>query len=135
MFVIIIDYVLYVLKFFMKKVFIQIRQLILKHRKRLIYGVLAFLIGQICFFGLEEIWIERNSRAKYWEECQKKSWYIIICTKINICFDISNVGRRWYASRQFHGILRVLQFRCCIMATMEYDEKFSKLYTVIYFCI
>lgn len=70
MFVIIIDYVLYVLKFFMKKVFIQIRQLILKHRKRLIYGVLAFLIGQICFFGLEEIWIENQVFA---EENQEQS--------------------------------------------------------------
>ncbi len=40
----------------MKKVFIQIRQWILGHRKRLIYGALAFLIGQICFFWLNELW-------------------------------------------------------------------------------
>ncbi len=53
----IIDYVLYVVKIFMKKVFIQIRQRILKHRKRLVYGALAFFIGQICFFGLDWFWI------------------------------------------------------------------------------
>ena len=42
----------------MKKVFIRIRQWILKHRKKLIYWVFAFVIGQICFFDFFGIWIE-----------------------------------------------------------------------------
>ena len=41
----------------MKKVFTQIRQWILRHRKKLIYWALAFFIGQICFFGLDWLWI------------------------------------------------------------------------------
>ena len=53
----IINYVLYVIKKFMKKVFIQIRQWILRHRKKLIYWALALFIGQICFFGLDWLWI------------------------------------------------------------------------------
>lgn len=44
----------------MKKIFIQFWQWILKHRKKLIYGAFVFLIGQVCFFGLEEFWIENQ---------------------------------------------------------------------------
>lgn len=59
-FVSIIDGVLYVVKMFMKKVFIQIRQWILKHKKKLIYWVFAFVVGQICFFDFFGIWIENE---------------------------------------------------------------------------
>lgn len=41
----------------MKKVFTQIRQWILRHKKRLIYGGLAFLVIQIFFFNLGDVWI------------------------------------------------------------------------------
>jgi len=48
----------------MKKTFIQIRQWILGHRKRLIYAALALLIFQIWFFDLGWIWIENNVFAE-----------------------------------------------------------------------
>ena len=44
----------------MKKVFIWLQQRILRHRKKLAYGVLTLFIGQICFFGLWWIWIENE---------------------------------------------------------------------------
>ena len=56
----IIDYVLYVIKFFMKKVLIQIRQWVLKHRKKIIYATIALFIFQIWFFDLGWIWMENN---------------------------------------------------------------------------
>lgn len=40
----------------MKKIFSQIWQLVSKHRKKLVYWVLAFFIGQICFLGIWWIW-------------------------------------------------------------------------------
>lgn len=36
----------------MKKIFIQFRQWVLRHRKKLIYGAFVLLIGQICFFSV-----------------------------------------------------------------------------------
>ena len=54
----IIDYVLYVINLSMKKVFVQFRQWILKDRKRLIYGVFALFVGQICFFGVKWLGVE-----------------------------------------------------------------------------
>ena len=60
----IIDYVLYVVKDFMKKVFIPIRQWILEHKKKLIYGMLAFFISQFCFFSIGEFWIENQVFAE-----------------------------------------------------------------------
>ena len=54
----IIDYVLYVINLSMKKVFVQFRQWILKYRKRLIYGVFALFVGQICFFGVKWLGVE-----------------------------------------------------------------------------
>ena len=50
----------YVVQLFMKNVFVQLWQLLLKYRKRLIYWVFAFLVGQFCFFGLGWIWIENE---------------------------------------------------------------------------
>lgn len=44
--------VLYVIKMFMKKIFMQLWQRILKYKKKLVYGALALFIGQICFFWL-----------------------------------------------------------------------------------
>ena len=41
----------------MKKIFMQLWQWILKYRKRLIYGALAFFVGQVCFFNLWWIWL------------------------------------------------------------------------------
>ena len=48
----------------MKKVFIRIRQWILKQKKRLIYGMLAFFIGQICFLGIWDFWIDNQVFAQ-----------------------------------------------------------------------
>ena len=45
------------LNIFMKKVVFQLRQRILKYKKKLIYWVLALFIGQICFFNLWWVWI------------------------------------------------------------------------------
>jgi len=44
----------------MKKVIIQFWQWILKHKKRLIYGALAFFIGQICFLNIWWIGIQNE---------------------------------------------------------------------------
>ena len=54
----IIEYAFYVINVFMKKVIKQLWQLIFKHRKKLIYGVFAFIVSQICFFNLWWIWSE-----------------------------------------------------------------------------
>ena len=54
----IIDYVLYVIKLSMKKLFIQLWQLILKHKKKFIYGALVLFISQFCFFNLWWIGVE-----------------------------------------------------------------------------
>lgn len=48
--------IIYVIKIFMKKIFIQFGERIVKHRKRLIYLALTLFIGQICFFGINWIW-------------------------------------------------------------------------------
>ena len=48
----IIEYVLYVINLFMKKLFVQLLQWISRYKKRLVYWALALLIGQICFFNL-----------------------------------------------------------------------------------
>lgn len=48
----IISCMLYVINLFMKKVFIWLKNNILRHKKKLIYGALALFIGQICFFNL-----------------------------------------------------------------------------------
>ena len=48
----IISYVLYVIKTSMKRLFVQLWQWILKHKKRLIYGALVLFIGQFCFLNL-----------------------------------------------------------------------------------
>lgn len=60
----IIAYVLYVVKFFMKKVFIQIRQWVLKHRKKIIYGAIALFVFQIWFFDSCWIWMDNNVFAE-----------------------------------------------------------------------
>ena len=49
---------LYVVKIFMKKIFIQIKEWIVKHRRGLIYGVLASFIFGFCFFNWGWIWVE-----------------------------------------------------------------------------
>lgn len=77
----IIGYVLYVIKKFMKKIFIQIRQRILKHRKKLIYGALAFFIGQICFFGLDGLWLENEAFAA--DNTQSNQFESVIKKKTN----------------------------------------------------
>lgn len=76
-FVSIIDYVLYVLKFFMKKIFIQIRQWILMHKKKIIYGALALLIFQIWFLNLGGIWIENEVFAddNWWNSASQNASY------------------------------------------------------------
>ena len=56
MFWTIIDYVLYVINILMKNLLKQIKQRISKYKKKLIYGSLALLISQICFFNLWWIW-------------------------------------------------------------------------------
>jgi len=52
--------VLYVIKIFMKKIFMQLWQWILKYKKKLIYGALALFIGQICFFWLWWIGVQNE---------------------------------------------------------------------------
>ena len=47
----------------MKKTFIQLRQWISKYKKRLIYGALAFFIGQICLFDIWWIGIDSEVYA------------------------------------------------------------------------
>jgi len=52
--------VLYVIKIFMKKIFMQLWQWILKYKKKLIYGALALFVGQICFFWLWWIGVQNE---------------------------------------------------------------------------
>ena len=59
----IIGYVLYVIQLSMKKLFVQLWQWVIKHKKRLIYGALALFIGQICFFNLWWIGVENTVYA------------------------------------------------------------------------
>ena len=59
----IIEYPFYVVNVFMKKVIKQLWQLIFKHRKKIIYGIFAFLITQIWFLNLWWIWIENEVYA------------------------------------------------------------------------
>ena len=59
----IINHVLYVVKIFMKKIFMQLWQWMFRYRKKLIYSVLAFIVGQICFLNLWWIWIESEVYA------------------------------------------------------------------------
>ena len=47
------------LDIFMKKVFNQLWLLVLRYKKKLIYGALALFIGQICFFNLG--WLGTNN--------------------------------------------------------------------------
>ena len=47
----------------MKKIFRQFGGRILKYRKRLVYWALAVSVGQICFFGINLIWIENQAFA------------------------------------------------------------------------
>ena len=68
----IIDYVLYVINLSMKKVLIQFKQRILKYRKRLIYGVLALFIGQICFFDIWGVWVQNEIFAANNETSQQR---------------------------------------------------------------
>lgn len=82
----IIAYVLYVIKLSMKKVFIQFWQWILKHKKRLIYGALAFFIGQICFFNLWWIGIQNQVFAasdREWTE-QKAEFEKLVTEKVSL---------------------------------------------------
>lgn len=44
----------------MKKIFIQFWKRILKHRKKLVYGVFSLFVFQICFFGLGGVWVENE---------------------------------------------------------------------------
>lgn len=79
----IIEYAFYVINVFMKKVIKQLWQLIFKHKKKLIYGALAFFVAQICFFDFGGVWIENEvyaldsdtptQNAKFQEEATK--WY------------------------------------------------------------
>ena len=82
----IIAYVLYVIKLSMKKVFIQFWQWILKHKKRLIYGSLAFFIGQICFFNLWWIGIQNEVFADSKKESadQKGEFEKLVTEKVNL---------------------------------------------------
>lgn len=85
----IIDYVLYVIKLSMKKVIIQFWQWILKHKKRLIYGALAFFVGQICFLNIwwigiqNEVFAADNSSEKE-STTQKAELDKIISEKISL---------------------------------------------------
>lgn len=83
----IIDYVLYVIKLSMKKVFIQFRQWILIHRKRLIYGALALFIGQICFFNIWWIGIQNEAFASDRESPDQKSSFEKLVTEKVSLFD------------------------------------------------
>ncbi len=53
----------YVIQIFMKSLFMSLWKSILKHPKKLIYTILAFILGQICFFSLWWIWLENNVYA------------------------------------------------------------------------
>lgn len=64
--------VLYVIKIFMKKIFMQLWQWILKYKKKLIYGTLALFIGQICFFWLWWIGVQNEVFAADGENPQEQ---------------------------------------------------------------
>lgn len=69
----------------MKKVFIQFRQWILKHRKRLIYGALALFIGQICFLNIwwiqNEVFADSSDREA---TTQKASFEKIVNERVSL---------------------------------------------------
>lgn len=60
----IIDYVLYVIKVFMKGVFVKLKMWISKYKKRLIYWAFALFIGQICFLNFWWLWGANNVFAE-----------------------------------------------------------------------
>lgn len=60
----IIDYVLYVINLFMKTKIVQLWQLVLKYKKRIIYGALVLLALQICFFDVWWIGIQNEVFAE-----------------------------------------------------------------------
>ena len=73
----IIEYVLYVILVWMKKILSQLWHWILKNKKKLVYGVLALIVGQICLFGIWEIWLWNDvfaeDSASQSEAFQKKA--------------------------------------------------------------
>ena len=71
----IIDYVLYVIKLSMKKVFIQFWQWILKHKKKLAYGALALFVGQICFLNIWWIWVQNEVFATSTENAEQRQQF------------------------------------------------------------
>ncbi len=121
----IIDYVLYVVNFFMKKVFIQIRQWVLKHRKKIIYGALALFIFQIWFFDLGWIWMENNvfaadeqtedkfvKKLQEWDESLsffKVVLYVLIYPILIVAWKLVDNSLVYWAIFWFDAILRNLR--------------------------
>lgn len=122
----IIDYVLYVVKIWMKKIFLHVWQRISKHKKKMLYGVLAFFVGQICFFGLWWIWVENQVFAQNnWgetatqsSELQKSVWsryktmelfrkvvYVVIYPVLMLAWKLVDNSLVYWESFNFDAVL------------------------------
>ena len=65
----------------MKEIFIKLWQFVTKYRKRLIYWIFAFFVGQICFFGLWWIWISNGVYAVEWDSATQNAEFEKKATK------------------------------------------------------
>lgn len=72
----------------MKRILKQLWQLIFKHKKRLIYWVLAFFVGQICFFNLWWVWIQSEVYAADGETATQREEFSKIVTEKAKLFDL-----------------------------------------------
>ena len=106
----IIGYVLYVLEKFMKKIIIQFWQWILRHRKKLIYGALAFFIIQVCFFDIWGIWMQSYVFAGEWWDTS--SQYLV-----------QKVGKWLEEFKFFNIVINVLIYPILIIAWKLVDNS------------
>ena len=109
-FVTIINHVLYDVKIFMKKVFVWIWQMALKHRKHLFYGILVLFVGQICFFNFGGIWVENYVLADGGDQTQNDV--------------IQEKSTEWYAKFSFlYKMVYVLIYPILIVAAKLVDNS------------
>ena len=105
----------------MKKIFSQMWQWIIKNKKSLIYGVLALFVGQICFFGLWEVWVENQvfAQENWWELATQSS-------------ALNEAATKWYNNtKMIRKVIYVMIYPVLMLAwklvdnSMVYGEVFG----------
>lgn len=71
----------------MKKLFVQLLQWIFKYRKKLIYGIFALFVGQICFFNVWWIWVQNQVFATSTENAEQRQQFEKIISEKNKMLD------------------------------------------------